>query len=56
MPSFRHLYSAARLRFALLVLGVGCLLWTVLALPLGLVLPRRWGMWVGRWMARRANY
>ena len=51
MPSFRHLYSAARLRFALVVLGVGCLLWTVLALPLGLVLPRRWGMWVGRWMA-----
>lgn len=51
MPFFRHLYCAARLRFALLVLGVGCLLWTVLALPLGLVLPRRWGRWVGRWVA-----
>lgn len=51
MSVFRHLFAAARLRFALLTLGVGCLLWTVLALPLGLLLPRRWGMWVGRWMA-----
>ncbi|MGP1681678.1 MAG: lysophospholipid acyltransferase family protein [Giesbergeria sp.] len=51
MQFFRHLFAAARLRFALLTLGVGCLLWTVLAFPLGLVLPRRWGMWVGRWMA-----
>jgi len=51
MQIFRHLYSAVRLRFALLVLGAGCLLWTVLALPLGLVLPTRWGRWVGRWIA-----
>jgi 1-acyl-sn-glycerol-3-phosphate acyltransferase len=47
----RPLYAAASLRVSLLVLGVGCLLWTVLALPLGLVLPRRLGKWVGRWMA-----
>lgn len=51
MPSFSHLYSAARLRFALLTLGAGCLLWTALALPLGWVLPQRLGRWVGRWMA-----
>jgi 1-acyl-sn-glycerol-3-phosphate acyltransferase len=51
MQFFRHLYSAARLRFALAVLGLGCLLWTVLALPLGPLLPSRWGMRVGRWMA-----
>lgn len=47
----RHLYAALRLRFSLVVLGVGCLLWTVLALPLGLILPQRLGMVVGRWMA-----
>ena len=44
-----HLFAAARLRFALLALGAGCLLWTVLALPLGLLLA-----WVAltllRWM------
>jgi 1-acyl-sn-glycerol-3-phosphate acyltransferase len=51
MQFFRHLSEAVRLRFSLLVLGAGCLLWTVLALPLSLVLPRRRGMWVGRWMA-----
>jgi 1-acyl-sn-glycerol-3-phosphate acyltransferase len=51
MQTFGHMYSALRLRFALLVLGVGCLLWTVLAFPLGLVLPRRRGQWLGRWMA-----
>ena len=51
MQFFRHPYEAVRLRFSLVMLGVGCLLWTVLALPLGLVLPSRWGMWVGRWMA-----
>jgi len=51
MQFFRHLTEAIHLRFGLLVLGVGCLLWTVLALPLGVVLPKRWGMWVGRWMA-----
>ena len=51
MPSLHHLYCAARLRFALLVLGLGCLVWTIVALPLGLVLPRRWGIWLGRWMA-----
>jgi 1-acyl-sn-glycerol-3-phosphate acyltransferase len=51
MQLLRHLYSAARLRFALFMLGLGCLSWTALALPLGLVLSRSWGRWVGRWMA-----
>jgi 1-acyl-sn-glycerol-3-phosphate acyltransferase len=51
MLIFRHLYAAARLRFALVMLGAGCLLWTVLALPLGLVLPSGWGKWLGRWVA-----
>ncbi len=51
MQLLRHLYSAARLRFALFMLGLGCLSWTVLAFPLGLVLPKNWGRWVGRWMA-----
>jgi len=51
MLFFRHLYAAARLRFALAILGVGCLTWTALALPLSLVLPSRWGMWAGRRMA-----
>lgn len=51
MQFFRHFSEALRLRFSLLVLGVVCLLWTALAMPLDLVLPRRWGMWLGRWMA-----
>lgn len=51
MQLIRHLYCAARLRFALVVLGAGCLLWTLVALPLGWVLPQRWGRWLGRWMA-----
>jgi 1-acyl-sn-glycerol-3-phosphate acyltransferase len=51
MQFFHHLFEAVRLRFALGVLGAGCLLWTVLAIPLGLVCPRRWGMWLGRWTA-----
>ena len=51
MQFFAHLYAAARLRLALAILGLGCLLWTLLALPLGLVLPGRLGMWAGRWMA-----
>lgn len=51
MQLFYRFSCAVRLRFALVMLGVGCLLWTVLAVPLGLVLPSRWGMWVGRWMS-----
>jgi 1-acyl-sn-glycerol-3-phosphate acyltransferase len=47
----RHASAALRLRFGLVLLGVGCLLWTVLALPLGLILPKRTGMVVGRSMA-----
>ena len=45
------MYNALRLRFGLLVLGIGCLAWTVMALPLGWILPRRRGAWLGRWMA-----
>lgn len=33
------------------MLGVGCLLWSAIALPLTLILPRRSGVWLGRWMA-----
>lgn len=51
MQFIRHVNEAIRLRFAFFVLGSGCLIWTVLALPLGLSLPRRWGKWVGRWTA-----
>ena len=51
MQFFRNLSSAARLRFALLMLGAGCLLWTVLAFPLSVVRLGRLGMWMGRWMA-----
>lgn len=51
MQTLYRLSCAARLRFALLMLGAGCLLWTALAFPLGLVLPKRRGMWLGRWMA-----
>lgn len=42
---------AVRLRFSLLVLGVGCLTWTALALPLGMLVSRTWGRWIGRWTA-----
>ena len=51
MQVLRHVSEALRLRFALLVLGAGCLLWTVLAMPLGVLLPSRWGKWLGRWVA-----
>jgi 1-acyl-sn-glycerol-3-phosphate acyltransferase len=51
MQVLRHLSESLRLRFCLLTLGMGCLLWTTLALPLGLILPSRPGMWLGRWMA-----
>jgi 1-acyl-sn-glycerol-3-phosphate acyltransferase len=51
MQFFRHVSEAVRLRFALMSLGVGCLAWTILAFPLGLVLPNRVGKWIGRWMA-----
>ena len=51
MATLTHLSEALRLRLSLLLLGLGCLLWTALALPLGLVLPKRRGMWLGRWMA-----
>lgn len=49
--AMRHLREAVTLRFALAMLGVGCLLWTIVALPLGFILPTRRGTWLGRWMA-----
>jgi 1-acyl-sn-glycerol-3-phosphate acyltransferase len=51
MQTFYRLSCAVRLRFGLLILGAGCLLWTALAFPLGLVLSKKRGQWLGRWMA-----
>ena len=51
MPALRHLYEAITLRFALALLGIGCLVWTAFSLPLSLILPSRRGKWLGRWMA-----
>lgn len=42
---------ALRLRFGLLVLGLGCLTWTALSLPLGLLVSNERGRWIGRWTA-----
>lgn len=47
----RRLHEYIALRTGLALLGIGCLLWSVLALPLGLLLPGRRGVWLGRWMA-----
>ncbi len=52
LPRFlRHLYE----RFALLLglggLGIGCLIWTVFAFPLGFVLRGRRGVLIGRGVA-----
>lgn len=47
----RHLREALTLYFALALLAFGCLLWTVLALPLGVLLSKARGQWLGRWMA-----
>ena len=47
----RRLYEYTTLHTGYAILGVGCLLWSALALPLNLILPRRSGVWLGRWMA-----
>ena len=44
-----HGYIALHTGYALL--GIGCLLWSAVALPLNLILPRRYGVWLGRWTA-----
>ncbi|MBC7681865.1 MAG: 1-acyl-sn-glycerol-3-phosphate acyltransferase [Ferruginibacter sp.] len=44
-----HGFDALRLRFGLLLFALMCLHWTVLALPLYWLLPRKLGTWVGRW-------
>lgn len=47
----RRLHEYIALRTGLAILGVGCLLWSAIAFPLNLILPRRRGVWLGRWMA-----
>ncbi len=47
----RHLREHITLHTAYVILGVGCLLWSAIALPLSLILPKRSGVWLGRWMA-----
>lgn len=45
-----RLYEYAAMGFGLGVLGVASLAWTVFALPLYFILPKRWGMPIGRGM------
>lgn len=47
----RRLHEYIALRTGLAMLGVGCLLWSAIAFPLGLILPSHRGVWLGRWMA-----
>ena len=47
----RRVHEHIILLTAFALLGVGCLLWSALAFPLNLILPRRRGVWLGRWMA-----
>ncbi|HXQ31947.1 MAG TPA: lysophospholipid acyltransferase family protein [Steroidobacteraceae bacterium] len=47
--SLRHLFETLTMFSSLALLGVICLVWTVFALPLWLVLPRRLGVPCGRW-------
>lgn len=51
MLPLRHLHEYIALRVGLVFLGIGCLLWTVVALPLNLLLPRLLGVWLGRKVA-----
>ncbi len=50
----RLLWDAARTYFGLALLGVLGLLWTLFAVPLYYVLPRRQGLRVGRWLIHTA--
>jgi 1-acyl-sn-glycerol-3-phosphate acyltransferase len=49
LVSPRHVLETLTLFTSLVLLGVICLTWTVFALPLWLVLPRRLGIPCGRW-------
>ncbi len=51
LSPLRRLYEHITLHTGYAMLGVICLLWSALALPLNLILPRRSGVWLGRWMA-----
>ena len=47
----RCLYEYVALHVSYAMLGIGCLLWSALAFLLHLILPRRYGVRLGRWMA-----
>ncbi len=50
-PPLRRVHSFLALRLGLGSLALGCLVWTLFSLPLTFVLPRRQGVWLGRWVA-----
>lgn len=47
----RRLHEYLALPFGLGLLGAGCLLWTMAAFPLNLILPNLRGVWLGRRVA-----
>lgn len=47
--TLHHGVDALRLRLGLLLFATVCMDWTVLALPLYWLLPRKVGTWLGRW-------
>jgi 1-acyl-sn-glycerol-3-phosphate acyltransferase len=47
----RKLLEFILLLIGLATLGVVCVLWTALSIPLNLLLPYRHGIWIGRWAA-----
>ncbi|WP_295959541.1 lysophospholipid acyltransferase family protein [Rhodoferax sp.] len=47
--ALRRGVDALRLRLGMLLFALVCMDWTVLALPLYWLLPRKLGTWVGRW-------
>jgi 1-acyl-sn-glycerol-3-phosphate acyltransferase len=49
--SLFRLHGYLALRLGLATLAIGCVLWTLMALPLSLVLRNRRGIWLGRWVA-----
>ncbi|MEO6975983.1 MAG: 1-acyl-sn-glycerol-3-phosphate acyltransferase, partial [Gallionella sp.] len=49
--TLRHLYEYIALIVGYATLGVVCLLWTLIAFPLGVVLPGHRGIWLGRRVA-----
>jgi 1-acyl-sn-glycerol-3-phosphate acyltransferase len=50
LHTLRKLLEFISLLTGLTLLGMGCLLWTALAIPLNLLLPNRLGVWIGRWV------